>query len=89
VARKGPKIGGELMSNTRNERDAGFLHWEIPHPREGEIRLAVLTHDGDQEDFSTDEPVEFLGWLADNYPIVLNSIRLELATYQLLDDNRN
>lgn len=24
-----------------------------------------------------------------NYPIVLNSIRLELATYQLLDDNRN
>lgn len=64
-----------------------FLPWEEPHPREGEVRLAVLTPDGDEEEFSTDEPVEFLGWLQANYPIVLKSIRLELATYQLLDRN--
>lgn len=72
----------------RNERDAGFLPWQSAHPRDGEICLAVLTLDGDEK-FSADDPVEFVGWLANNYPIVLNSIRLELATYQMLDDNRN
>jgi hypothetical protein len=70
------------MPNTKNERDAGFLPWEEPHPRETEILLAVLTPDGYEEQFLTDQPVEFLGWLADNYPVVLHSIRLELATYQ-------
>lgn len=66
--------------NTKNERDAGFLDWETGHPRDGEICLAVLN--GDETEFAADDPVEFLGWLADNYPIVLNSIRLELATCQ-------
>lgn len=70
------------MPDRKNERDAGFLDWEKPHPRETEVRLAVLTPDGDEEEFSTDEPVEFLGWLADNYPVVLAAIRLELATYR-------
>jgi len=73
----------------RNQRAAGFLHWQEPHPREGEICLAVLTPDGDETEFVTDEPVMFVEWLAENYPIVLSSIRLELATYQMLDDNRN
>lgn len=55
------------------ERDAGFLPWQNAHPRDGEICLAVRMPDRDEEEFSTDDPVEFLGWLADNYPIVLNS----------------
>jgi hypothetical protein len=68
------------MPNTKNERDAGFRPWEEPDPREGEICLAVLAPDG--EEFSADDTVEFLNYLADNYPVVFNSMRLELATYQ-------
>lgn len=68
------------MPNTKNERDAGFLDWEKGHPGDGEICLAVLNHR--EMEFAADDPVEFLGWLADNYPIVFNSLRLEAATYR-------
>lgn len=68
------------MSNTKNERDAGFRPWEEPDPREGEISLAVHMPDG--EEFSTDDTVEFLGWLAENCPVTFNSMLLELATYK-------
>lgn len=70
------------MPNTKNERDAGLLPWDKGHPLDGEIVLAVRTLESGKEEFFADDPVEFLRWLADNYPIVLNSMRLELATYQ-------
>jgi hypothetical protein len=66
--------------------DAMFQPWQKPHPRDSEIVLAVLTPEG-EERMSTDDPVDFLNWVGDNYPIVLKSFRLELATYGLLEDN--
>lgn len=35
-----------------------------------------------QMQFAADDTVEFLDWLGDHYPVVLNSILLDLATYQ-------
>lgn len=61
-----------------------FLPWDQAHPRDGEVGLAVRTADGEVV-FGTDDPVRFVGWLADNYPIVLMSIRLELAAYHQLE----
>jgi hypothetical protein len=71
---------GEAMPNTRNEYDAGFLPWEQGHPRDGEICLAVVSHR--KRVYMSDDPVEFLGWLLEHYPIVLRSLLLEAATYQ-------
>jgi hypothetical protein len=67
--------------NTRNEREAGFLPWDKGHPSDGEVGLVVRTPGGEEE-FGTDDPAEFVGWLENNHPVVLNSILLELATYR-------
>jgi hypothetical protein len=75
------------VSIPRNQCDAGFRPWQTQHPRSGEICLAAHAPDDGETKFLTADPIEFLTWLEKNYPIIFREFRLELATYQQLDEN--